>query len=261
MAFPATDERVVTAMVVLSAACTLAALTGCFSIGLAQGEAEHMETRVPALDGIDSAAAAREGESAQARPLLASLTAQQTSVPLERRIVVYSSGYRIVVQEVDQAMEDMEQIAGSFEGYVQLVDGDTITIRVPVARYQEAVKRVESLGNVVHRKMEATDVTEEYVDLEARLRNATAVRARLEALLTKADDVKAALEVEKELKRLGEEIERLEAKLELIKNRVAFSSISVTFERVARSAGLIRATRLPFDWLRELDPYRLLRTR
>ena len=144
----------------------------------------------------------------------------------------------------------------------QLIDGADIVIRVAVAHYAEAITRVEAIGRVVHRKAEATDVTEEYVDLEARLRNALAVRARLEALLARAEDVTAALEVEKELKRLGEEIEQLEAKLELIKNRAALSTISVRFERVARKdAGLLGATQLPFAWLRTLDPQRLLRTR
>jgi hypothetical protein len=193
---------------------------------------------------------------------LASAKGEATSVPLDRRVVVYTAAYRVVVAEVAAAIRETEQLAASFGGYVQSIDGDAITFRVPVARYTEATAQVEKLGTVVHRQMQATDVTDEYVDLEARLKNATAVRARLEALLAKAEDVKAALEVERELKRLGEEIEQLQAKLELLKNRVAYSTIAVTFERVARTGpGLTRPVALPFDWLRELDPQRLLQTR
>jgi hypothetical protein len=192
---------------------------------------------------------------------LASAKGEATSVPLDRRVVVYTAAYRVVVAEVVAAIRETEQLAASFGGYVQSIDGDAITFRVPVARYNEATAEVEKLGTVVHRQMQAIDVTDEYVDLEARLKNATAVRARLEALLAKAEDVKAALEVERELKRLGEEIEQLQAKLELLKNRVAYSTIAVTFERVARTGpGLTRPVALPFDWLRELDPQRLLQT-
>ncbi len=154
-------------------------------------------------------------------------------------------------------MKATEAIADELDGWVQAIRGERITIRVPVAHYREAVSRVEKLGRVAHRELEAADVTEEYVDLEARLKNAKAVRTRLEALLEKAEDVKAALEVEKELNRVGEEIERLEGKLKLLKNRVAYSTIAVTFERVYRTAPTPQLMRLPFHWLKQLDPNRL----
>jgi len=253
-----TRWRVLFAFGAASTSIVLMCLPGCAHVLKTD---RMLESPAPSRDRADRAAAAYEATSAFGHVQLVSAKAEQSSVPLDRRIVIYSAGYRIVVKDVETAMTSMEQITESTGGYVQLIDGDRITVRVPVARYQETMERVEVLGKVVHRKMEATDVTEEYVDLEARLKNARAVRGRLEALLEMAEDVIGALEVEKELKRLGEEIERLEAKLELIKNRVALSSISVTFERVARSAtGLIRTAELPFEWLRQLDPQRLLRT-
>ncbi len=179
------------------------------------------------------------------------------ATPQGKRIVIYNAGLRIVVKEIDKAIKRTEAFAAECGGYVQEIRSESITIRVPVARYREVVSRVEDLGRVVARRLDAADVTEEYVDLEARLKNAKAVRERLRALLDRAEDVKAALEVEKELKRIGEEIERLQAKLELIKNRVAYSTISASFERVYRTPPTQRIMKLPFRWLRELDPQRL----
>lgn len=188
-------------------------------------------------------------------PLLASTGNELKDVPVEKRIVVYNAGFRIVVQSIADAIKSMEQIATQTGGYVQQIDRDKITIRVPVQQYSGAVERVAALGQVTDRQLQTQDVTAEYVDLEARLKNARAVHERLTALLEKAQTTEATLAVEKELGRVGEEIERLQAQLELLKNRVAYSTIAAQFERVARQAELImNYRRLPFAWLRELDP-------
>ncbi|HVP12756.1 MAG TPA: DUF4349 domain-containing protein [Phycisphaerae bacterium] len=191
--------------------------------------------------------------AANAAPLL-NAAPPQTG---EKRIVVYTAALTIVVPEVEAALKQVEALAAEYGGWVQEIRGDRISIRVPAAAYSDAEARVESLGRVTSRQLEAADVTEEYVDLEARLKNAMAVRERLSALLAKAETVQAALEVEKELNRVGEEIERLQAKIELLKSRVAYSTITVSFERIYRSAPTPQLMKLPFPWLHELDPKRL----
>ncbi len=176
----------------------------------------------------------------------------------DKRIVVYTARYRLVVREIESAIAETEKLAAEFGGWVQAIQGDSITFRVPADRYEQATERVEALGRVSERDLQAADVTEEYVDLEARLKNAQAVRQRLLTLLDKAENVTAALEVEKELGRIGQEIEQLQGKLELLKNRVAYSTITATFERVFRTPPARQLVRLPFDWLQELDPNRLV---
>ena len=230
-------------------------LAGCFPTKRVSYRPAAPERRFAAADKLG---ASMRGESAQRPILLASASEDLSQVPIDQRVVIYNAGFRIVVKDVEAALEHTEQIADGVGGYVQSIKGDRIVIRVPVREYQAAVARVEALGQVVERELEAQDVTEEFVDLQARLENALNVRKRLEALLEKAETVEDALAVEKELKRIGEEIERLQAKLELINNRVAYSTISARFERVARQIEMIKGyTRLPFRWLRELDPNRL----
>ena len=200
---------------------------------------------------------AAEAAPESPRAILASAGEEMREVPIGQRVIVYTAAFRIVVHDVFVAVQDTRRIAQEMGGYVQRIQGDAVTIRVPAERFQAAVERLEALGQVSHREVEATDVTDEYVDLQARLKNAQAVRERLLALLQKAEDVKAALEVEKELNRVGAEIEQLQAKIEVLKNRVAYSTITVTFERVAQQTHFRGVARLPFAWLRELDPNRL----
>lgn len=190
---------------------------------------------------------------------LASADKDLTAIPHDQRVMIYTASLVVVVADAEEAIRQATRLAAEFHGHVQKIDGDEIVIRVPVARYDEALAAIEHMGTVSHRQVEATDVTEEFVDLKARLKNARAVKARLEALLAKAEDVKAAIEVEKELKRVAEEVEQLEAKLELINNRVALSTIAIRFVRIAAATIDPRAMQLPFPWLRQLDPYRLWR--
>ncbi len=176
----------------------------------------------------------------------------------ERRIVIYTATLTIVVTEIEDALKQAEVLAKESGGWVQEIRGERITIRVPAERYQDVESKMEALGRVSQRQLEAADITEQFVDLEARLKNALAVRERLNNLLARAENVQAAIEVEKELKRVGEEIERFQAKLELLKNRVAYSTITATFERVYREAPLPHLMKLPFAWLRDLRPERLM---
>lgn len=170
------------------------------------------------------------------------------------RKMVYSASLELVVNQIEKAVADTETIAGEFGGYVAQVRTNQITIRVPAKDYQTAMERIASLGTVTNRTVDALDVTDDYVDLEARLRNAQAVRARLEALLEKAENSTAAVEIERELARVGEQLEQLQGKLELLRNRVAFSTITATFKRVAPLPNLPKEKELPFYWLRQLQP-------
>ena len=174
------------------------------------------------------------------------------------RIVIYIGDLTIVVDDVEEALDKVEVLTGELGGYVQTLAGATIVVRIPAESFDRAIEAIEAFGQVSRREIHAIDVTEQYVDLKARLNNARKVRQRLEALLEQAQTIEEALAVEKELNRIGEEIERLEGKLKLLENQVAFCTITVTFERVERRAyrfsGMIK---LPFPWLHNLHPDRL----
>lgn len=236
-------------------------VVGCSPVSRDEGlRAEFAARRAAPPSDLDRAAAAKAPPAPASEAKFVRLVSDREPAQHgDKRVVIYTAQFRIVVQEIEAAIDAMERLAAAQGGYVQSISGNQIVIRVPVAKYQATVTEVEALGNVSRRDLQATDVTEEYVDLQARLKNAMAVRSRLEALLAKAEDVEAALAVEKELNRVGEEIERLQAKLEVLKSRVAYSTITADFERVYRAAPLPQQFKLPFGWLKDLDPSRLTR--
>jgi hypothetical protein len=165
-------------------------------------------------------------------------------------LLLRSAQLALAVFEVDKKMDAVQAIAAELGGYLALRGDRELTVRVPRERFDEALRRIEGVGDVLHRSVAAEDVTDQYVDLELRLKNAQAVRARLEKLLETAS-VKDAVEIHKELTKITEEVERLSGKLKLLRDRIAFSTITVTFERTEPQRLRSQAL-LPFAWMRTM---------
>jgi hypothetical protein len=201
--------------------------------------------------GGPTPANAAHGE--QTTPDAASASGHEKRAPL----LIYDAVLTLAVFEAAQAIDTIEKLAVESGGYLVQRGDHHITIRVPSKAFRPALDKVETLGDELHRQVNVRDVTEEFSDLEIRLQNARAVRARLEELLRQATTVEDALAVQKELERVTEEIERMLGRLKLLRELVAFSTITVRFE--ARPSDVVenRVT-LPFPWLHELGLPRLL---
>jgi len=149
---------------------------------------------------------------------------------------------------VSAGLRELETMTREVGGFVSKRTDRMITIRVPAQRFYEVVGRIEHLGEVLRRDVTAQDVTEEFLDTELRLRNARAVRARLQELLARATTVQDSLMIERELDRVSVEIDRMEGRLKYLRDRAAFSTITVSLE--PRNAAPHPPTvRLPFPWL------------
>jgi hypothetical protein len=178
------------------------------------------------------------------------------SAPHETAMLIYTAHLTLAVFQVQKDLDRVEELARSVGGYLSARTDTQLTIRVPRARFHEALHAVEQVGDVLHRDVTAQDVTDEYADLDVRLKNARAMRDRMQQLLQNAA-VKEALEIEKELGRITEEIERMEGRLKLLSDEIAYSTISVTFQPVEQNP-VHDLARLPFPWLRDIGLSQLL---
>ncbi len=163
----------------------------------------------------------------------------------------YTAHVTMAVNQVAVALDGIEATGRDMGGYLASRNDTSIDIRVPRVRFDEALKKVEASGDVVHHEVAAQDIADVSMDVEARLKNAHAVRDRLHALLEKAD-MKETIEIERELERVTSEIEMLAGKLRLLHEREAFSTISVSLEPRGTATLSRAAVKLPFPWLSEL---------
>ncbi len=90
-----------------------------------------------------------------------------------------------------------------------------------------AIAAIAALGEITSKNIIGNDVTDRYTDYEIRLENAQSARKRYLELLSQAENVSAALMVEKELERLNTEIDLLEGQMRSITQNVQYSSITV----------------------------------
>lgn len=176
-----------------------------------------------------------------------------------QQMLIYTAQLRMAVFETNKSLAAVEDLAREMGGFLSHRADNQITIRVPVSRFDEAMKRISGQGDVLSRNIEVEDVTEQFLDMSLRLKNARQVRERIAALLADAKTVEESLKVEQELNRLSEEIERLEGRLKYLSDRAHYSTITVTFEPVRTDdVNPNRVFQLPFPWLEDLGLGRLM---
>lgn len=173
-------------------------------------------------------------------------------------MLIYTANIQMAVYEVRNSLGEVEGLARSLGGFLAKRNDNSITIRVPAPKFEDALRRIEKLGDMINRDVTVDDVTEEFNDVDIRLKNARAVRERLEQLLSKAAKVEESIQIERELERVALLIERLEGRMKFLKDRAAYSTITVTFQpRSAAELGK-RPFNLPVPWLYEMGLGRLL---
>ncbi|APR86735.1 hypothetical protein A7982_12084 [Minicystis rosea] len=179
------------------------------------------------------------------------------AVQVRGPMLIYTAQITMAVFNVNASLAKVETLGRELGGFLAKRDDKSVTIRVPAQRFDEAVKRVEEVGDMLHRQVVAEDVTEQFRDLEIRLKSARAVQQRLTDLLARAAKVEESIAIERELDRVTGEIERIEGKMKFLRDRAVFSTITVTFDAKPREqvGGQVR---LPVNWLYDLGLRRLL---
>ena len=114
----------------------------------------------------------------------------------------------------------------------------TVEMRVPATQFDAALEEIRAAaGSVTSQRITGKDVTEEYIDLEARLRTQRALETQLLEIMKGADAVADAISVQRELTNVRTEIERLEGRRRFLENQSSLSTISVTIQPPAPLIG------------------------
>lgn len=175
-----------------------------------------------------------------AEKLEAKLQTQQpppsdTAAPTGRMIVrtAYLSLVADDPAEVVYRVRFEAEAAGGYVESMQIYSREEkpsaqIIIRVPEAKFFEVLDRLRELGVVEKEEVRGEDVTNQYVDLEARLRNLKAEEEWLLSVMKRAQTVEELMMVEGKLWEVREKIERLAAQLKNLERRANYSSIAVS---------------------------------
>ena len=110
----------------------------------------------------------------------------------------------------------------------------TVTVRVPAMQFGAALEEIRRVGSRIKtEKITGQDVTEEYIDLEARIRTQRALEAQFLEIMKEARRIPDALEVQRELADVRTEIEKLEGRRRFLENQSSLSTITATLQTPA----------------------------
>jgi len=200
-------------------------------VGCAAAPAQRMfeGERAEAPMEADSAGAEAPMEESASAP-------QPANGAATERLIIRNADLDIVVQDTEAAVDELNAMADELGGYViesnlnQYQEGmrARLRIRVPADSLDTALERIHELAvEVNNQNVSGQDVTEEYVDLQSRMRHLEATEERLLTFMQEAEDTEAALEVYDRLQNIQAEIERVRGRIQYLEESAAMATISI----------------------------------
>ena len=235
-------------------ACRLATLPAVFAMTLLSGCADGNPVPTESAIGLSAPAYKRApqpympeaprarmagmmGDMAPAAPA-PEAEEEIPNAPAAQRKIVYNATISMVAESIgsiSSAITDLVKVSG---GYISDTDESSDptqqkraswTVRIPVESFEPFVQKVGKLGELQQSKINSQDVTEEYVDLEARIKNKTEEEKRLlKHLADSTGKLEEILAVEKEITRVRGEVERIEGRLRYLSNVSSLSTVTIT---------------------------------
>ena len=156
------------------------------------------------------------------------------------RMIVRTGEMSLVVNDVPIALDQITKLAEGFGGYIVSSERSKqeerlfgiITIRVPAEDFVNVMEALRKLAvDVTHEETSSKDVTEEYVDLSAKLHNLESTEAQLLRLMEKAEKVEDILNVQRELSKTRGDIEQTKGRMQYLERTSATSLIRVQLEQ------------------------------
>jgi hypothetical protein len=177
--------------------------------------------------------------------------ADASTIPPDERYIIRTVGIRIEVDDVEKAVEDVRREVSKVDGMITTVQVSTdeeipiyryeatgsladgaplrgfLVVRIPPEDVDGFVDAVSGLGRVQRQAEDESDVTQEHIDISARLESLEAQEARLRELFDEAGTIEEMLAVEQELTRVRAEIESLTAQLAYLERQAAMATVTI----------------------------------
>jgi major membrane immunogen (membrane-anchored lipoprotein) len=160
-----------------------------------------------------------------------------------QRMVIFNAEMNLTVKNFSKSRDALEVKAKSYNGYIvqsnsNSFDGEqqsgTMTFRIPQEHFQAFLSDAEGLSVQVNsRQVSGEDVTEEYVDLESRLKSKEAVEARLLEFMKQAQKTEDLLKISSDLSTVQEDIEQIAGRKKFLENQTAYSTVTIMMEENA----------------------------
>ena len=156
----------------------------------------------------------------------------------DKRMIIRTGTMNLENENFDETEAKAKQIVTNLGGYITNSTAKvnqsgkkqgSLTIRVPAGKYDELLGELGKIGKVMNTNISGRDVTEEYMDAEARLKTQQELESRLLKLLAeKTANLTSVVEVEQKLASVRENIEKTQGRMRLLKDQASYSTLTVS---------------------------------
>jgi plasmid stabilization system protein ParE len=169
---------------------------------------------------------------------------------LDEQKIIKTARLAFETKDVEATHQKIINLASQYKGLVQSDNSGkdynriykNIVVRVPTENFQSFIDGIsEGVAYFDHRDISRQDVSEEFVDLEARLKAKRTLENRYLELLKKANSVKEMLEIERELSNIREEIEAKQGRLQYLQTQVSMSTVHIEFYKTTAETGVTQS--------------------
>ena len=186
--------------------------------------------------GCSSAAAGRARPAPGVAPVAQAVDAAAAPTSVEgTRMLVRRGAMDVVADDVAESAARVQSLLVKGGGYVERAQrgerSAAFTLRVPENALDATLDSLATLGRVASRTVSAEDVTEEAIDLDARLQSLLASRDRLRKLQESATSVADVVAVERELGRVQGEVDSLEGRLKFLRSSAALATVELSIRQ------------------------------
>jgi len=255
----------------------LAVLVGCEKKGtpspptpLSERETKEMDKYARAETEMAQKSAPPSGGISAGRDITVR-TSTGSEVTLPERMVAYTVYWEMETEKFNQVFDRITAIPEKYNGYI--VSSNTykaenqawtanIILKVPSDRLKDAENEIRAIEGamVISYNKTSQDITEEYLDLSIRLENKRRLLERMRSLLLKANSVSEAMEVENEIARITEDIERMEGRMRFLQNITSYSQIQITLHEpyptpLGQEGGPLKIMKRSFEFAATLFTY------
>ena len=160
----------------------------------------------------------------------------QTKVPANKKKIIKDGSMSIKAKNIAASKKNMDALLKKFNAYYDLEEYQnndqsasyTLKLRIPSENFENLLTAIESgKDEITAKSINTSDVTEEYLDIEARLANKREYLKRYKDILLRAGTIKDVLSVEENIRVLQEEIESKEGRLKFLSDQVAYSTLNI----------------------------------
>lgn len=171
-------------------------------------------------------------------PAIDEITPNKPIASFDNRMIIKSGSISIETESFSESEKRISNATAKFTGNVTKTSSNvnangkrqgSISVRIPSDKFDEFISEINSFGKIMSQNISGRDVTEEYIDLEARLKTQRELEKRLlELLNVKTASLTDVVEVEQKLSGVRENIERTEGRIRFLKDQSAFSTLTIS---------------------------------